>query len=90
MKKWICIPLVLFILLGLCSCSGLFGYEKYTDIGDYPKIFDLSEIRYTEALELFPEKIEALDVQYFYFEWKLGIVGSADVQFLLSVTYDDL
>ena len=90
MKKYICISLVFAIFLSFCSCSGVFGYEKYTDISDYPEIFNLSEIRYTEALELFPKEIEALDVLNFYFEWKMGIIGSADVQFLLSVTYDDL
>ena len=90
MKKLICISLVLIILFAFCSCSGFFGHEKYTDISNYSKIFDLSEIRYAEALELFPDDIETLNVQEFYFEWKLGIVGSADIQLLLSVMYDDL
>ncbi len=90
MKRLILTSIILALLLAFCGCSGLFGYEKYTDTNDYSKIFELSEIRYTEALELFPDDIETLNVQDFYFEWKLGIVGSADVQFLLSVMYDDL
>lgn len=90
MKKIFFTSICLTLSIIFCSCSGFFGHEKYTETSDYPKIFDLSEIRYTEALELFPDDIEMLDVQEFYFEWKLGIVGSADVQFLLSVTYDDL
>lgn len=84
------ISFILIFTVALNGCSGAFGYEKYTDPNDYPKIFDLSEIRYREALELFPENVDSLDVKDFYFEWKLGIVGSADIQFLLSVTYDDL
>ena len=60
MKKLICISLVLIILFASCSCSGFFGHEKYTDISNYSKIFDLSEIRYAEALELFPDDIETL------------------------------
>ena len=27
---------------------------------------------------------------FYFFEWALGFVGSADVQFCLSVAYDDL
>ena len=90
MKKLILISMILVLSIVFCGCSGFFGYEKYTEINDYQKIFDLSEIRYKEALELFPDEIETLDIQDFYFEWKLGVVGSADVQFLLSVMYGDL
>ena len=68
----------------------MFGYEKYTNINDYSKIFELTEIRYDEdALVMFPRDVEGLNVQNFYFEWELGLVGSADVEFLLSVKYDD-
>ena len=77
-------------LLFMSSCSGLFGYEKYTDIADYSEIFDLYEVRNIEAMELFPKSVENLCVEEFYFEWKLGIIGSADVQLQLSVTYDDV
>lgn len=89
MKKVTFITLFLVLSIILCSCSGWFGYEKYTDIKDYSKAFGLSEIRNREAFELFPKNAETLNVQDFYFEWKLGVIGSADVQFLLSVTYDD-
>ena len=90
MRKSVFIAFILVLAIIFNGCSGFFGYEKYTDIKDYGKIFELSEIRYTEAMELFPKSVEQLEVQAFYFEWALGIVGSADMQFLLSVTYDDV
>ncbi len=90
MKKIIFVAFILCFSLVLGGCAGMFGHEEYTDIDDYSKIFELPEIRNTEAMEMFPKSVDSLDVQEFYFDWKLGIVGSADVQFLLSVTYDDL
>ena len=90
MKKLFFVTVILVLSIVFCGCSGVFGNEKYTDIKDYEKIFDLPEIRCTYAMEMFPEDVDSLDVKEFYFEWKLGVVGSADVQFLLSVTYDDL
>lgn len=89
MKRMVFISLILLVSIAFGSCSGMFGYEKYTDINDYPKVFELPEIRCMEALELFPETVDSLDVKEFYFEWKLGIIGSADVQFILSVEYND-
>ena len=89
MKKIAFLSLILALSVAFCGCAGWFGHEKYTEVEDYSKIFDLSEIRYREALELFPKEIDSLDVRNFYFEWELGLVGSADVQFLLSVTYED-
>ena len=57
----------------------------------FSKIFDLTEIRYKEdAIVIFPRNIEGLNVQNFYFEWDLGFVGSASVEFLLSVKYDEV
>lgn len=90
MRKSSFLVLMLIIAIMFCSCAGVFGHEKYSDIKDYSKIFDLSEIRYSEALEMFPKDVDSLDIKKFYFEWNLGAVGSAEVQFLLSVTYDDV
>ena len=89
MKKTTFIIILLILSIVLNSCSGWFGYEKYTDTEDYSKIFELPEIRSRAALALFPQSIENMNVQEFYFEWKLGIVGSADIQFLLSIKYKD-
>lgn len=90
MKKIVFIALILSFAIMSGGCAGVFGHKEYTDIGDYSKIFDLPEIRCTYAMEMFPKAVDSLDVKEFYLDWKLGVVGSADVQLLLSVTYDDL
>ena len=89
MKKTSLILILLVLSIAFSGCEHLFGYEEYTDTKDYSKIFELPEIRSRAALALFPKSIENLNVQEFYFEWKLGIVGSADIQFLLSIKYED-
>ena len=90
MKKTTLIILLLSLFILFSSCEYMFGYEKYTNINDYSKIFELTEIRYDEdAMVMFPRDVEGLNVQKFYFEWELGLVGSADVEFLLSVKYDN-
>ncbi len=89
MKKSVFVIFLLILSITFSGCSGWFGYEKYTNTDDYARIFELPEIRCREALDLFPKGVENLNVQEFYFEWKLGIVGSADIQFLLSVKYED-
>ena len=89
MKKLMTLGLCVLMILSLTACYGdLFGHERYENTDDYPKIFDLSEIRYNEvAFELFPEIDDHLAVEAFYCEWELGIVGSAKVEILLTVSY---
>ena len=82
------------VLLALALCSlgcvdDAFGHEIFTDINDYSKVFELPEIRFCEVLELFPEKAEGLNTKDFYFEWELGIVGSAKIELSLSVEYNE-
>ena len=90
MKKTTLIILLLTLSILFSSCENMFGYEKYTNINDYSKIFELTEIRYDEdAMVMFPLDVEGLNVQNFYFEWGLDFVGSADVELLLSVKYDN-
>ena len=90
MKKTTLITILLILSILFSSCEHMFGYEKYTNINDYSKIFELTEIRYDEdAMVMFPLDVEGLNVQNFYFEWGLDFVGSADVEFLLSVKYDN-
>ncbi len=91
MKRTISIVICLFMMM--CLFSGCFfdiaGHETYTSTEDYQKAFDLPEIRSEEAREmLFPKSVSNLVVETFYFEWELGIVGSADVEMLLTVKYD--
>ena len=73
MKKTTFMIILLILSIVFNGCSGWFGYEKYTDTEDYSKIFELPEIRSRAALALFPQSIENLNVQEFYFEWKLGM-----------------
>lgn len=90
MKKTTLIILLLSLSILFSGCEHMFGYEKYTNINDYSKIFELTEIRYDEdAMVMFPRDVEGVNVQSFYFEWELGLVGSANVEFLLSVKYDN-
>ena len=89
MKKTTFIIILLILSIAFSGCKHMFGYEEYTDIKDYSKIFELTEIRYKEAMVIFPRNVEELNVQNFYFEWDLGPVGSASVEFLLSVKYDE-
>lgn len=90
MKKVFSLILVLVILFTFNGCAyDAFGHETYTDVTDYTSAFELPEIRYYNARdELFPRDVSNLNVDSFYFEWELGIVGSADVETLLSVTYE--
>ncbi len=91
MKKTSFIIILLVLSILFSGCEHMFGYEEYTDIKDYSKIFELTEIRYKEnAMVIFPRNVEELNVQNFYFEWDLGFVGSASVEFLLSVKYDEV
>jgi len=89
MKRFIASCLCVLMIFSLTACyENLFGHERYEKPDDYPKIFDLSEIRYNEeAFELFPETDDHLAVEAFYCEWELGIVGSAKVEILLTVNY---
>lgn len=89
MKKTTFIIILLVLSIFFSGCEHMFGYEEYTDIKDYSKIFELTEIRYKDAMVIFPRNVEELNVQNFYFEWDLGPVGSASVEFLLSVKYDE-
>ena len=89
MKKTTFMIILLILSILFSGCEHMFGYEEYTDIKDYSKIFELTEIRYTDAMVIFPRNVEELNVQNFYFEWDLGPVGSASVEFLLSVKYDE-
>jgi len=92
LKKVLSLILSLFMALLLVACADdSFGHETYTKTKDYHKIFDLTEIRYNEsAFELFPQKVDGLQVDDFYCEWELGIVGSAKVEILLSVNYQQV
>lgn len=92
MKKVLSIILCLFMTLLLVACADdSFGHETYTKTKDYDKIFDLTEIRFDEsAFELFPQNVDDLQVVDFYCEWELGIVGSAKVELLLSVNYQQV
>ncbi len=92
MKKLIAILSIVAVLLGaFAGCApDSFGHETYTDVADYYKIFELTELREKiEIQELFPEDISDLDVQDFYSEWELGFVGSADYELYLSIQYSD-
>ena len=73
MKKTTFIIILLILSIAFSGCKHMFGYEEYTDTEDYSKIFELPEIRSRAALALFPQSIENLNVQEFYFEWKLGM-----------------
>ena len=90
MKKTSLILILLILSIAFSGCEHIFGYEQYTDIKDYSKIFELTEIRYKDAMMIFPRNVEELNVQNFYFEWELSLVGSASVEFLLSVEYDEI
>ncbi len=86
--------LALFMMLTIvfsgCSFYDIAGHETYTDVADYRAVWDLPEIRFSEYRdELFPKDLAGLDVNEFYADWELGIVGSADFEMLLSVTYTD-
>ena len=89
MKRVLSILLVLWIFLFVSGCADdSFGHETYTEADDYHKIFELTEIRYDEsAFELFPENVDDFEIADFYCEWELGSVGSAKVEILLSVHY---
>ncbi len=85
MKK---LTTVLMCIMLLTGCSGVFGHEVITEKGDYRKIFELTEFRFMDdGTEIFPMDVSDLDVENLYFEWKLGIVGSADIEMCLSVKY---
>ncbi len=94
MKKSLSLICVIGLLFSLCVCSGCaydsFGHETYTKVEEYSKVFELPEIRYPDARDdLFPKDVTNLSVQDFYFEWELGIVGSADVEMYLAVSYNE-
>ena len=92
MKKRLSFILSLFMVLLLVACADdSFGHETYTKTKDYDKIFDLTEIRYDEsAFELFPQNVDDLQVADFYCEWELGVVGSAKVEMILSIHYQQM
>ncbi len=92
MKKVFSVILSLFMALLLVACADdSFGHEIYTKTRDYDKIFDLTEIRYNaSAFELFPQNVDGLQVADFYCEWELGFIGSAKVEILLSVNYQQV
>lgn len=92
MKKIFSLLLSILIVLSFSGCADdSFGHKTYTKIEDYNKIFDLTEIRFDEnAFELFPEKVDDLEVSDFYCEWELGFIGSAKVEILLSVNYEQV
>ncbi len=82
--------ILLSVVLSGCSVYDMAGHETYTDIADYQKVFELSEIRLDNYRdELFPKTLTDLDVKEFYAEWELSFVGSADFEMLLTVTYTD-
>ena len=91
MKRCLTIVLAIIMLVTATGCGyDIFGHETYTDVKDYATAFELPEIRFYDARdEMFPKDISTLDVEKFYFEWELGIVGSADVETLLSVKYEE-
>lgn len=91
MHKFLAILFALVLSVSATGCAyDSFGHEIYTDVKDYKTAFELSEIRFGEARdELFPKDISAMDVKSFYFEWELGFVGSAGVETLLSVKYEE-
>lgn len=89
MKRVVPFMLCVVVLFALFVCAGdAFGHETFTSTDAYPKIFELTELRFKEdAFELFPKEVEYLEVQDFYCEWELGIVGSAKAEIALSVNY---
>ncbi len=91
MKKLITLLFTFIIAFSLASCSSdAFGHIVYTNINDYSKIFELTEIRFDEdAFELFPQEIKAPENAEFYCEWELGVVGSSKTEICLSVNYTD-
>lgn len=82
---------VLLIAMGIVLFNyDIFGHETYTKIEDYETSFELPEIRYYSArYDLFPQNVSDLNVETFYFEWELGVIGSADVETLLTVQYEE-
>jgi len=81
--------IISFFMIFLLVLASLFSfeYELYTDVEDYDKIFELTEIRHSEAFELFPEDVSDLTVEDFFCEWDLGFVGSSSTEICLSVVY---
>lgn len=72
------------------SFSGCYHEEiTYNNPSDNSKIADLNEIREKESLSIFPENIDKNNTDNYYFNWELGIVGSASVEYFCSVKYDE-
>ncbi len=87
MKKLLCFIMPVVMLFCLCGCYT--EKAEYTDYNDVQKINDLPEIRFREALVIFPQSAEKDDVTDFYFSWELGIIGCADVEYYMSVKYSE-
>lgn len=88
MKRIFAVVLIIAVCVGCTGCS-LEEHHQYTSVEDYNKFFQLTEIRFREdAYELFPKTLDGLQVNTFYSEWERGMIGSASVEFQLSVTYD--
>ena len=60
---------------------------KYTDISDNSRISDIPEIRDKEFFEILPTELEDKKVRDYYFNWELGSIGSASVEYRFSIKY---
>ena len=75
----------------MAVCFAGCSYKKVTltNPEDYEKISSLNEIRDKEAFDIFPKTIADKDVEFFYFGWDLGLIGSASVEYQCSIKYSD-
>ena len=87
MKKAIAFVLIFFISVCFVGCT--YKQITITNPENYEKISELNEIRYKEAFDIFPKTIADKDVEFFYFRWQLGIIGSASVEYQCSIKYSD-
>ena len=80
--------IVLTVIMMLSAFSGCYHKTiKYTDISDNSRISDIPEIRDKEFFKILPTELENKEVRDYYFNWELGAIGSASVEYRFSIKY---
>lgn len=83
------IAFVMIVCMSVCLVGCTLERVVIKNPENYERIDSLSEIRDKEAYELFPNTIADKDVEFFYFQWDLGIVGCATVEYQCSIKYSE-
>lgn len=82
--------IVLFLTLSIVTFfSGCYNETvTYKNVSENSRITDLHEIRERRFFDILPDDLETKDVSDYYFNWELGFIGSASVEYHYSIKYE--